>query len=225
MGASVGKEMTVDGIRKTYDKVARQYADAYGDELARRPLERGLLDAVREMSVGPIADVGCGPGQVAAWLASRGSDAFGIDLSPAMIEVARAQHPGITFRVGSMTRLEDPSGSWGGAVAMYSIVHLDRDERTAAYRELGRVLAPDAPLLVSFHIEMAGQPAGSTIHLASWFDMDVDLPGFFLDPNEVTAGLEACGLMLRAKLEREGWDASEIASRRAYLLFRRRGTT
>jgi SAM-dependent methyltransferase len=213
--------VTVEGIRSTYDKVARHYADAYGDELARRPLERGLLDAVNEMSVGPIADVGCGPGQVARWLVDHGSEAFGIDLSPAMIEVARARHPDIPFRVGSMTKLDDPDGSWGGAVAMYSIVHLDREQRAAAYRELARVLAPNAPLLVSFHIEMAGQPAGSTIHLASWFEMEVDLPGFFLDPREVIDELSAQGFSLRAKLERDGWDESEIASRRAYLLFRR----
>ena len=52
---------------------------------------------------GPVADVGCGPGHVTAHLRDSGLDAFGIDLSPVMIDVARREHPGLRFEVGSMT--------------------------------------------------------------------------------------------------------------------------
>jgi trans-aconitate methyltransferase len=47
--------------------------------------------------------VGCGPGHVTAHLRKLGLDTFGIDLSPAMIDVARREHPELRFEVGSMT--------------------------------------------------------------------------------------------------------------------------
>ncbi|MFB7669448.1 class I SAM-dependent methyltransferase [Kitasatospora sp. NPDC056138] len=46
---------------------------------------------------GQVADVGCGSGRITAHLRGLGVDTFGIDLSPAMIEVARRDHPGLRF--------------------------------------------------------------------------------------------------------------------------------
>ena len=43
---------------------------------------------------GPVADVGCGPGYVTHHLHDAGVDAFGIDLSPEMVALAR-RHAGI----------------------------------------------------------------------------------------------------------------------------------
>jgi 2-polyprenyl-3-methyl-5-hydroxy-6-metoxy-1,4-benzoquinol methylase len=48
-------------------------------------------------------DVGCGTGRITAHLRQLGVDVFGIDLSPGMIEVARRDHPGLRFDLGSMT--------------------------------------------------------------------------------------------------------------------------
>lgn len=54
----------------TYDAVARTYDTELRDELARKPLDRALLDAFVELAgSGTIADVGCGPGQVTRYLA------------------------------------------------------------------------------------------------------------------------------------------------------------
>ena len=61
---------------------------------------------VRAADVGPVADVGCGPGHVTAHLNKLGVDAFGIDLSPAMLDLARRDHPGLRFEVGD-NRLQD----------------------------------------------------------------------------------------------------------------------
>jgi SAM-dependent methyltransferase len=55
-------------------------------------------------SGGLAADIGCGTGRVAACLAAAGLDAFGIDLSPRMVEVARGLYPEPRFCEGSMLR-------------------------------------------------------------------------------------------------------------------------
>jgi SAM-dependent methyltransferase len=77
--------------------------------LASSPYERAMLllfaELVHAGGGGPVADVGCGPGRITAHLRTLDVDAFGIDLSPGMIEVARRDHPGLRFEVGSMTDL------------------------------------------------------------------------------------------------------------------------
>ncbi|MCW2677362.1 MAG: bioC1 [Modestobacter sp.] len=76
-----------DSLRTTraaFDAVAADYAATSRDELAGRPLDRALLAAFAELAggLGPIADLGCGPGHVTAHLSALGADAFGVDLSP-----------------------------------------------------------------------------------------------------------------------------------------------
>jgi SAM-dependent methyltransferase len=111
--------MNTDGwledTRTSYDKVAVSYARQLRDALAGKPYLRAALalfaDVVRTVGGGPVADVDCGPGHVTAHLHELGINAFGVDLSPAMIDVARRDHPGLRFEVGSMTdlRLADAS--------------------------------------------------------------------------------------------------------------------
>ena len=81
-------------VRAAYDAVAATYAERLGDELDRKPFDRWLLDRVAVLAGGlPVVDVGTGPGHVAAYLAAAGADVTGVDLSPAMVEEARAPVP------------------------------------------------------------------------------------------------------------------------------------
>jgi trans-aconitate methyltransferase len=51
---------------------------------------------------GPVGDLGCGTGRITTYQAAGGLDAFGIDLTPRMIEVARQQYPEPRFEVGTL---------------------------------------------------------------------------------------------------------------------------
>jgi SAM-dependent methyltransferase len=64
--------------------------------------------------------VGCGPGQVTTRLHELGIDAFGIDLSLAMIDLARRDHPGLRFEVGSMTDLRLADASVAGLLGFHA---------------------------------------------------------------------------------------------------------
>ncbi|MEU6673801.1 class I SAM-dependent methyltransferase [Streptomyces sp. NPDC046925] len=85
------------------------------------PGERAVLalfaDLVRARGGGPVADVGCGAGRITAHLRQLDVDAFGIDLSPGMLDVARRDHPGVRFELGSMTDLALADASVTGLVA------------------------------------------------------------------------------------------------------------
>ncbi|MFC1437138.1 class I SAM-dependent methyltransferase [Streptacidiphilus sp. N1-10] len=142
--------------RKSYDTVADSYADQVRDLLDQTPYERAALalfaDLVRATGGGPVADLGCGPGRIAAHLRELGLDTLGIDLSPAMIAVARRDHPGLRFEVGSMTDLDLADASMAGLVAWYSLIHIPDDEISSVLTHFRRVLRPGGPMLLGFHV-------------------------------------------------------------------------
>jgi ubiquinone/menaquinone biosynthesis C-methylase UbiE len=142
--------------RTSYDTVAASYAEQVRTLLAESPYERMMFalfaEFVRAAGGGPVADVGCGPGRITAHLRTLDVDAFGIDLSPGMIEVARRDHPGLRFEVGSMTDLALASDSLAGLVAWYSLIHIPDDDVPSVLAHFQRVLRPGAPLLIGFHV-------------------------------------------------------------------------
>jgi SAM-dependent methyltransferase len=142
--------------RTSYDTVAISYADHVRDALAEDPYLTAALalfaDMVHTAGGGPVADVGCGPGHVTAHLHELGVDAFGIDLSPVMVEVARRDHPGLRFGVGSMTDLNLADASVAGLLAWWSLIHVPDDAVPLVFEHFRRALRPGAPLLLGFHV-------------------------------------------------------------------------
>lgn len=215
-------ERPASGVRAAYDAIARAYDSRFGDELDRKPLDRALLNGFADLiGAGPLADVGCGPGHVTRFLAARHAEVIGIDLSPGMIGVARQRAPGLSFAVGSMLRLPAASGSWAGAIALYSIIHLTARERTAAFGELARAVRPGGWLLVAFHIDSPEFAAGEVNHLTEWFGEAIHLDGYFLEPADVTGDMESAGFTVTATVIRRPWPAVEYPSRRCYLIGQR----
>jgi SAM-dependent methyltransferase len=142
--------------RTSYDTVAVSYADQVREALSGEPYLRAALalfaDAVRDVGGGPVADVGCGPGHFTAHLHGLGVDAFGIDLSPGMVGVARAEHPELRFEVGSMTALDLADESIAGALAFWSLIHVPDEAVPTVLSGFRRALRPGAPLLIGFHV-------------------------------------------------------------------------
>jgi SAM-dependent methyltransferase len=200
--------------RRSYDAVAVHYANVNVSGLQERhPLERAMLDSFSELvrsqseSGRPIADLGCGPGNVTAYLRDRGLDVFGLDLSPVMVDQARRAHPGLSFEVGSMTDVDRPDGVLSGIVAIYSIIHLSQDQVQLLFVEFHRLLAPGGRLLLVFQIRH------ETWELTRWFDQEVELSYPELEPDNVTRWLAAAGFMIEARMRREPDGVSETVPR------------
>lgn len=158
-GASVRPVETEEWVernRASYDAVAQAYVELVTPGYpARDPLDRALLDLAGDLGSaagGPVADIGCGPGHVTAHLHARGVDAYGIDLSPRMVDLARAAHPRLRFEVGDMTRLALPAQSLGGALLWYSLIHVPDAAAPAVVAHVARALRPGGVLLLGFQV-------------------------------------------------------------------------
>lgn len=205
-----------DSVRRSYDAVADQYAIGFGGELACKPLDRALLTSLAEQAEhgAPVADLGCGPGHVAAWLARLGLTAVRIDLSPGMVAAGRRDYPEVEFREGDLLGLPAADGEFGAVLAFYSIIHLKPDEIAGALAEMHRVLRPSGLALLAFH-------AGSEVrHVDQWLGQEVDLDFRFLPLPEVAAALADAGLREEMRLERVSYPG-EAQTRRGYLLCRK----
>jgi SAM-dependent methyltransferase len=219
---SFGERGVDVGVQAAYDAVARAYHDQLGDELAGKPLDRAVLQAFTELAgAGLIADVGCGPGHVTRFLAARHARVIGVDISPAMIGVAREHAPALALAVGTMLQLPAADGAWSGVVALYSIIHLTAADRAVACREFARVLRPAGWLLAAFHIDSPDFAAGEVNHLTTWFGQAVQLDGYFLEPADVVRDVQAAGFTVSATLIRSPQPHVEYPSRRCYLLAQR----
>jgi SAM-dependent methyltransferase len=201
----------------SYDAVAPEYAEKFKDEMDDKPFDRDCLNRLaREVGdLGPICDMGCGPGQIARYLDRQGVTTLGVDLSPQMIAEAQRLNPEIPFHQGNMLALPDADNSWGGIAAFYCIIHIPREQIVDALREMKRVLKPGGVLLVTFHI-------GAEIkHIEEWWEKSVNLDFAYYNPNEMENWLKDAGFELEETLIREPNPEVEVATKRAYLFARK----
>jgi len=211
----------VHATRASYDVMAKPYTERYADHLGGRPLDLALVTAFAELVRGagtaPVADVGSGPGHVTARLDALGVPAFGVDVSPGMVALARQAHPGLRFHVGTMTSLDLPDETLGGVLALYSIIHVPDDHLPAVFAEFHRVLVPGGHVLLCFQ---SGDEEGH-LHLAERFGHEISLDYYFRTPDAVAEQLVKAGLRPHTRVLREPYD--EETRPRAYLLARKDG--
>jgi len=203
--------------QNSYDRVAAEYTARIADELSHKPFDRKMLDWLHEKAgAGLICDIGCGPGHIAAYLQAQGAEVYGIDLSPGMIEQAKARNPNISFMVDDMMIIATISdASYSGIAVFYTLIHLTREQLPTAMRELWRVLKPGGVILATFHI---GQ---ETRHFDEFFGAQVNLDFIFFETHEIRAFLEGAGFRIEEAIERDPYPEYEVATRRGYVFARK----
>ncbi|MCP2340496.1 class I SAM-dependent DNA methyltransferase [Actinomadura rupiterrae] len=144
----------VSDTASAYDAMAVRYAEFVRGVLDGQPLDRAVLaafaDLVRESGNTRAVEAGCGPGHMTAHLRDLGLDPFGLDIAPAMIDIAREAHPDLRFDLASMDAVDGPDGSLGGVLSWYSMIHTPPAELPPYLAEFHRVLAPGGHLLLGF---------------------------------------------------------------------------
>jgi SAM-dependent methyltransferase len=95
---------------------------------------------------GVVLDVGCGTGENALYLASRGLDVWGIDFIPRAVERARARALerglGVHFQVGDALKLEVLGRTFDSVIDSGLFHTFGDEERSVFVRGLARVTRP-----------------------------------------------------------------------------------
>jgi SAM-dependent methyltransferase len=195
----VGFDGWVVETRESYDAVAGSYAEMVRGLLQETPYERAGVELfARQVGAaggGVVADVGCGSGRISGYLSGLGVEVVGIDLSPGMVEVARREHPGVRFEVGSMTELELGDASVGGLVAWYSLIHVPDEEIPKVLGQFRRVLRAGGPLLVGFHV---GE--GAQLKTQGYGGHPMNVYVHRRQPEQMAAWLEDAGFVVEARM-------------------------
>jgi SAM-dependent methyltransferase len=140
-------------VAASYDAIATVYGDLFRDNLGTQIADRGLIDMFAEFVQERgtrVADLGCGPGHGTAYLAVKGLDVVGLDLSSAMIDYARRSYEGIDFQLGELSSTGLAGESLDGALAWYSIIHTPPSELGAIFDEFRRILSVGGYLALGF---------------------------------------------------------------------------
>lgn len=113
--------------------------------------EARMIDAMAERGA-RILDAGCGPGRVGGRLARLGHTVVGVDLDPALIDEARAVHPGATWQVGDLSELHLSDLDRFDVIvnAGNVMTFLDPATRREVLQRMGVHLAPGGRLVVGF---------------------------------------------------------------------------
>ncbi|HSU34347.1 MAG TPA: DUF480 domain-containing protein [Propionibacteriaceae bacterium] len=206
-----------------YDRLAERYAEALADELDGKSFDRWLLARLAAEADGDQGlDIGCGPGQVAGFLADYGVVMTGLDFSANMVAEARVREPAVQFVQGSfvvppMPRGGDPRDpGWGLVTAWYALVHLAQSELAQTVAALARVLRRGGVLALATHV------GNEVHHPGELWGVSTELDFVYHDADSVVAAAEAAGLTdvewyVRSPLPQEA------PTRRLYLRGRRPG--
>lgn len=191
--------------REGWTRVADKYEGAWAG--LTRLFIPDLLDAAHITAGQRVLDVACGPGYVADAVRRRGALPTGVDISPAMIRIARERNPGIEFHVADAVAL-DVAPHFHTVVSNFGVIHAP--DYAGAFAEARRVLLPGGTFAFTV---WAGPDAsvGSRIMdeaIRAHADMTVGVP----------QGPDALALTrpdtCRALLEAAGFDGTSVVHRR-----------
>jgi ubiquinone/menaquinone biosynthesis C-methylase UbiE len=222
----VGEDASVDQsadflalTRDGYDHTAAIYADRFHHHLDDKPVDRAVVSAFAGLILKQpniqVIDVGCGTGAITALLDKCGVEAFGVDLSSEMVAQARRLNPGLSFGVGSMTRLDVADGSVGGICAWYSIIHVPDTHLAVVFGEFHRVLVPGGLVLLAFQV--GDEPRV----LTNAFGHDVHLTFIRRQPQWVGNQLSDARFGVYAQMVRQPDDDGFESTPQAYLIARK----
>ena len=143
----------------TFDRLADKYAERF---MHFRHYEETFEKILRYFHAehGKVLDIGCGPGNISAWLTSKRPELqiTGTDLSPAMVNLARQHVPFGNFQVLDARDTHKVDGSYDLIVCGFCIPYLDIADTRLLLTRIAERLKPSGILYLSY---IDGDPANN----------------------------------------------------------------
>jgi ubiquinone/menaquinone biosynthesis C-methylase UbiE len=186
---SESERLLADYARRDVEVPPERYSPANPAHLfIRHTVERALVEMLPPLAGRRVVEVGCGAGQLLVDLETLGAARdrlAGIDLVPDRVAAAAARLPGADIREGDAASLPWESGSFDVVLQsmMLSSV-LDASVRTAAEREMARVVAPRGVVVsYDFFVRSPGNPGVRPLSRSELADL---FPGFLMRWRRIT---------------------------------------
>jgi len=144
----------VDTYKETFDtwnKVAKLYQDKFMD----LDLYNDSYDTFCEQVniINPtILDIGCGPGNITKYLLNKRPDfrIEGIDISPNMIELAKANNPTAGFKVMDCREIDKLQSKFDGIICGFCFPYLSEFDSSKLVKDCSTLLKEKGVLYISF---------------------------------------------------------------------------
>ena len=164
-------------MQNTYDACAEQYAN-YRAESERRGISQDsplvyLLDYAGKVAGLKVLDAGCGEGYVSRILAERGAGVTGIDISPSLIEMARARDAGgiIDYQSHDLSRPLPRLRKFFDLGVSHMVLN-DVPDYRGFISTLGEVIKPGGRFLLSMNSPYSRVVRGKVEH---YFDSETSM--------------------------------------------------
>jgi SAM-dependent methyltransferase len=163
-------------VQAAYDRLGARFGE-WGERVEGDPWARFLDELVARLPAGArVLDLGCGNGAKTSRLATR-FEVVGVDLSEQQLCLARANVPAATFVHGDLAELDFSPGSFGAVTALYSLVHVPREDHRGLFERILRWLEPGGLFLASLsHV-------GGEDRVDEWLGVEMFFSGFDADTN------------------------------------------
>lgn len=163
---------TKQRVEELFTKTVDSWANFYNDPnpptmgsqnlVSRMRFALEMLEA-RALPGAKVLDVGCGAGQLTGELMQRGYEAWGMDVSEAMVAYAREHYHPERFRAGDIEKIPFEENTFDAVTCLGVVEYLNRDE--PALQEMWRVLKPGGWAIITtpsitcpfYHMDMAYQ--------------------------------------------------------------------
>lgn len=144
----------MDTYKETFD-TWNKVAKLYQDKFMNLDLYDNTYDAFCEqvnMENSTILEIGCGPGNITKYLLNKRPDfrIEGIDISPNMIELAKANNPTADFKVMDCREIDKLQSKFDGIICGFCFPYLSEFDSSKLVKDCGNLLNDKGVLYISF---------------------------------------------------------------------------
>lgn len=137
-------------VARAYDQIAERFLEKLNDQPSDR--FRGYLERALDGhgTDARILDLGCGAGlPFTRWLSQR-ARVLAVDISRGQLALARRNAPDAALLQADMATLQLRPASFDAITALYSIIHVPREEQQGLLERMRAWLRPGGRLLAVF---------------------------------------------------------------------------
>tara|TARA_R110000851_G_scaffold78207_2_gene172493 strand:+ start:5786 stop:6382 length:597 start_codon:yes stop_codon:yes gene_type:complete len=173
--------------RDEHEKAKYQEGFTSGKAVCTMNWGRAFYNAIEDLGVKTILDVGCGSGAFCLDMVTifEATHAYGIDVASVSLDLVPKNHPDLTFFDGSATKLplQDDAVEW---VASFDVLeHIQPEDVDQVLDEITRVSTKGLLLTISHRLSneiVNGENLHATVQPLSWWQAKLESRGWNVTP-------------------------------------------